>query len=247
MGCSEDKVPEDDSEAEEVEVVVKMEAGCERKKNGLVAEVLAALLASDLGLPVPEPFLVRLERDFAETIPDEGSKALAMQSLGWAFGSKKLPPQYAIFEPQLSLSEDGIPEAAEILAFDVLICNADRRVGKPNCLGNGRRLAIIDHELAFLTEGVIGWKPPWEPGGVYFAPGEHQHLFYRAVKGKMVDFQRLSDGFERMAQDRFEEYRTALPVEWQGTDVTTSGMVTYLQEMRARCADAFKHIALALR
>jgi hypothetical protein len=50
-----------------------------------------------------------------------------------------------------------------------------------------------------------------------------------------------------MAQDRFEEYRAALPAEWQGTDVTTSGMVTYLQEMRTRYADAFKHIALALR
>ena len=45
----------------DVEVVAKVSAGCERGVGGLVAEAIAAMLAADLDLPVPEPFLVRLD------------------------------------------------------------------------------------------------------------------------------------------------------------------------------------------
>jgi hypothetical protein len=46
---------------DEVEVVAKLSAGCERGVAALVSEAVTAVLAADLGLPVPEPSLVTVE------------------------------------------------------------------------------------------------------------------------------------------------------------------------------------------
>ena len=77
---------------EEVEVVAKLSARCDRGVTALVAEAIAAMLAADLDLPVPEPFLVRLEPDFVDAIADSEVAAIARNSSPLAFGSKKLPP-----------------------------------------------------------------------------------------------------------------------------------------------------------
>jgi hypothetical protein len=42
------------ADGDETEVVAKFSAGCERQVGGLVAEAIAAILAADLDLPVPE-------------------------------------------------------------------------------------------------------------------------------------------------------------------------------------------------
>lgn len=50
-------------EGESVELVAKFEHRCERRVNALIAEALAAMFAADLDLPVPDPFVVRLDPD----------------------------------------------------------------------------------------------------------------------------------------------------------------------------------------
>ena len=47
------------------------------------------MLAADLDLPVPEPFIVTVEADFIQAIPDATAKAQALNSPRVAFGSKK--------------------------------------------------------------------------------------------------------------------------------------------------------------
>lgn len=79
---------------EEIEVVAKLSASCDMEVGALVAEAIAALLAADLDLPVPEPFVVRLDADFRATIPDPEIANLARRSSPIAFGSRKLPPGY---------------------------------------------------------------------------------------------------------------------------------------------------------
>lgn len=44
--------------AEDVQLVVKFSAGCMEREKNLAIEAIAAMLAADLTLPVPEPFLV---------------------------------------------------------------------------------------------------------------------------------------------------------------------------------------------
>ena len=76
----------------EVELVVKFSGGCERGIGGLVVEAITAMFAADLELPVPEPFLVRVDPALAQLIPDLEIRDLCGVSSNVAFGSKLLPP-----------------------------------------------------------------------------------------------------------------------------------------------------------
>jgi len=231
---------------EEVELVVKFADGPERKKNGLIAEVLAAAFAADLDLPVPEPFLVRVEKDFAAAIPDSEIRQLAERSLGWAFGSRKLPPQYSTILSGVSLHQSLLSTAAEILAFDVMISNADRRPANPNCLSNSQELALYDHELAFVTEGIIGWKPPWERGGADKAILK-QHLFFPFVKGRKVNLDRLRGALEAITPGRIEEYRASLPAEWDRESGAAERILVHIRKLRDHAAAVIKQIPPLLK
>ena len=74
-------------EHEEVELVVKFASGCEFR--GLVSEVFASLIADDLDLPVPNPFLVEITEEFARAIPDREIAESITRSCGLNFGSRK--------------------------------------------------------------------------------------------------------------------------------------------------------------
>lgn len=252
IGCSEIVIPENDEDEEdsmpdEVELIVKFSQGCEAKKQGLVAEALCAMLAADLDLPVPEPFVVQVESDFVAAIPDSAIRALASESLPWAFGSRKLPAQFSTLMSGISLAQSLLPTAAEVLAFDTLIANPDRRAENPNCLSNSRELAIYDHELALQTEGVLFWRPPWEAGGVTFPNGPRRHVFLDLVKGKGLSLDRLQGALEAVTPGRVEEYRHSLPEEWGRVDAATDRMVAYIQQLRANAASAIQQITVALQ
>lgn len=55
----------------EVDLIVKFRAGCGRKDVALATEAICAMLAGDLGLPIPEPFVVKVSPDFAASIPGD--------------------------------------------------------------------------------------------------------------------------------------------------------------------------------
>jgi hypothetical protein len=74
--------------------------------------------------------------------------------------------------------------AAEILAFGVIVNNCDRLTLNPNCMFDGKSLAIFDHELAFPS-ALLGWRPPWEQGALNdVTQGPGRHLFCDPLRGK---------------------------------------------------------------
>lgn len=230
-------------DGQEIEVVVKLAAGCDLGVRSLMAEAVAAMLAADLDLPVPEPFLVMLETDFANLIANPDAKRLATQSIGWNFGSKKLPPGYVTYPAGKSLPLSLIPTATEILAFDVFIGNPDRRTDNPNLLLRGEEMAIYDHELAFFTEGVIGWKPPWHPGGI----AVQRHVLLAVLKGKKLDLARLTGAFQSLTDARLTEYRQALPATWVGDGVAVDKTFAYLRDLRDNIQEAVMQLIGALQ
>ena len=239
---------EDEEESPSVvELIVKFSDGCHNKHQGLVAEAFAAMLATDLDLPVPEAFLVQIEPEFVTAITDDNIRSMAQRSSTWAFGSKKLPPQYATIAEGIPLARDLVLLAAEILAFDQMIANFDRRADNPNCLYNGSQLAIIDHELAFPGEGLVSWRPPWQAGGVTFAPGASRHVFLDAVRRRNPDFSRLQGALEAITPGRIEEYRKSLPKEWGREDAATDRKLTYIFQLRDNAAAAIQQITTALQ
>ena len=231
---------------EEVEVVAKLSASCDRGVAALVAEAIAAILAADLDLPVPEPFLVRLEPDFIDAIADPEVAAIARKSRSIAFGSKKLPPGYTTWPVGKTIPKDALAVAAEIFAFDALIANADRRIDNPNCLFVGPDIAIIDHELAFITEGVIGWKPPWQVGALDSLRRAQSHLFTEQLRGKELNFERVAGAWTAVTDVRLSEYRGVLPTEWDAASDSANAALSHIAAVRDNLDMALQEIARVL-
>ena len=239
----------------EVELVIKFSGGCEAGIGSLLREAVAAMMAADLDLPVPEPFLVKVEVDFVATIPESDdryreAKRNAASSCGWNFGSKRLPSGFSTIFKGRTISQVLLPMAAEILAFDTFIANPDRTVKNPNCQTNGRDFAIFDHELGFRTEGVLFWKAPWEKDGIKFPKGQPDHLrhvFLDEVRGSAPDFRRLGGAFDVLTDARLDEYRSVLPPEWIGDGSDIDRIMEYVRALKQNMESAISNLSEALR
>jgi hypothetical protein len=212
------------------------------------------MMAADLDLPVPEPFIVKVEADFANTIAGADvrtrqAKTHAMASEGWNFGSKKLPPGFSVFPKSRSLPQALLQTATEILAFDTLIANPDRTAENPNCQTNGREFAIFDHELAFRTKGIIGWKSPWGKNAIAFPKGQPdriRHVFIDELRGSNPSFSRMAGAFDVLTDTRLNEYRQTLPQEWLGDGEDIDSILGYVRALRTNIEAALKNISDAL-
>lgn len=248
MGCNEISIVDGNAHAaneREIDLVVKLSAGPERKTVGLVAEVIFGSLAADLDLPVPQPYLVNVSPEFVEAVPNAEFQALARRSSEWAFGSEKLPGQYSTVSSFLPLSEELRPFAAEILVFDALIVNEDRRISNPNCLCNGRQLAIYDHELC-CPEGLLFWRPPWEDSDIRFPVGPAQHIFLDTVRKQPLNLERLQNAFAQIKPQRIDEYCKSLPSDWNVQDASVVRMIEYVKQLIAHAPRAIQNISSAL-
>lgn len=243
MSC----VQEDGSE---VDVVVKLASGCDMKQLSLATEALCAMLAADLDLPVPEPFAVEIDKELAASVPDKEARKRLESSIGWNFGSRKLPPAFGAYPRAKPLSTELVQAAVEIFAFDLFIANSDRTAANPNLLFNGREIAIYDHELALLPilkpGMILGWKAPWLPGGAR-AQGAQLHVFWEHIRGKATDLGRLGGAFESISTARLADYRQAMPTEWLADGQEFDLVFDYLAELRAKIESAIKEVQEALR
>lgn len=230
----------------EVEVVAKLSAGCDRKVTALVMEAIAAMLAADLDLPVPEPFLVSLEPEFIAGLPDETVADMARRSNPVAFGSKHLPPGYTSWPVGKAIPKDAMATAAEIFAFDALIANDDRRPVNPNCLFSGASLAIYDHEMAFFTEGIIGWQPPWVIGSLESFRQTRRHLFSEQLYGKAVNLDRLAGAWLAVTDERLAAYRAALPDAWNTASQHADQALLYIGQVRDNIEAALQEVRRAI-
>ena len=122
-----------------VDVVAKFSGGCDQGNINLAREVIAAQLARDLGLPVPEAFLIEIPPEWAATVPaDQRSKIQTSSPV--AFGSHAAAGRFRVWTPGHEISEAMLPVAAAIFVFDAIIQNPDRRsqVGQPELSDAGR-------------------------------------------------------------------------------------------------------------
>ena len=226
----------------EVEVVAKLSDGCDRKVTALVMEAIAAMLAADLDLPVPEPFLVTLENEFVAGLPDKTVADMARRSNPVAFGSKHLPPGYTSWPIGKAIPKDALATAAEIFALDALIVNDDRRPENPNCLFSGSSLAIYDHEMAFFTEGIVGWQPPWEIGSLESLKQTRRHLFSEQLCGKAVNFDRFAGAWLTVTNERLAAYRAALPGAWNAASQHADQALLYIGQVRDKIEAALQEV-----
>jgi hypothetical protein len=204
------------------------------------------MLAADLDLPVPEPVVVAFDDDFIQTLPGAAGAVVdrMRRSIRLAFGSAKLPPGFTVLPVGKSIPPTIRQQAAEIFAFDCLIQNADRRPENPNLQFDGRSFAIYDHELAFMTEGIIGWQPPWLAGSLHGT--QSRHALFAALAGRQYDWSRLDGAWETLSRKRLAEYRAVLPPEWTANNTVADQALAYLAQVRDNVRPALAEVARVL-
>ncbi|NYH49407.1 HipA family kinase [Xanthomonas arboricola] len=220
-------------DGEVVEVVAKL-GSAECGRGGLVREAYSAMLAADLDLPVSEPFVVKLSHDFISTLP--GGLASKVAANDPAFGSRFIPNLFSL-SPEKVLDTHLHFEASRAITFDAGVVNADRLVTKPNCLTDGRKILLIDHELALNVQGRgLLMLDPWIPGALHHmttAPGEH--LFYRRLKrtrpdSPVQDLSSFCNSLAGISHARISEYSQAIPPQWDVDSVSTD-IAAYLCDL----------------
>jgi hypothetical protein len=215
-----------------VEVVAKFSAGCDQGEINLAREVIGACLAGDLGLPIPEPFLIDIPPEWIETVQDAGRRSRMHASLPVAFGSRLAGNGFAAWNAGNLISDIMLPLAAAIFTFDGIIQNPDRRADNPNCLVRGDTLRIFDHELAFSHDLMLGWQPPWALGGLKPLETSGSHIFRAGLKGRPVDLAAIRAPWAGLSDARIRAYEEALPPEWSGAAAAVASATKLIRDAR---------------
>lgn len=128
-------------EADDLGTYVVKFRGAGQGRKALVAEVISAGLARNLGLAVPELVLVDVDPGLASGEPDEEVQDLLRASPGLNLGVDFLPG--ALDYDPVAFPVDPFT-AGRVLWFDAVVGNMDRSYRNPNLL-EWRGMWLIDH------------------------------------------------------------------------------------------------------
>lgn len=234
------------STGELVDVVAKFPGGG-LTKPGLIREAIGAMLAGDLGIGTPEPYVVHAGPAFIDSLRQSNTAAAVRiaEGSGIGYGSTHLTMGFQTWPSARHLEPEMLPAAAEILAFDCWFQNSDRRQENPNLLFNGTNFAVIDHELAFLYEGVLFWKPPWVHDG---ATGMvERHLFGSSLKGTAPSLDRITAALKSIGDERLSAYAEAVPPEWIEDGAALDKTLDFVREVRDNADAAAQEVLRALK
>ena len=221
-----------DAAGTEVELYAKLSARCDLGPASLAREAIAACLAGDLGLPVPQPFLVDLPAAWVASVPDADLRAAMAGSVPVAFGSRIAGSQFAAWHAGNHLRPEMVATALAIFTFDAIIQNVDRRDGNPNCLVMGDHLRIIDHELAFSHRLIIGWQPPWQIGALQGLVPPGKHIFRDQLRKHSLDFAPIRAAWFALSDGRIDGYAAALPPEWATAAADVAAAIRLIKDAR---------------
>jgi hypothetical protein len=230
----------------EVEVICKFSEGC--SIGGLIREAIATMLACDLGLPVPPPYLVQLSPEFIDAIPLPAIAASLRKGDSFGFGSTRLPDGFAQWiPPQGSMSENLEQQALDIFAFDCWLTNTDRRISNPNVLSNGKTFAIFDHELALSHDLILFWKEPWQVSSLTGTSPPIDHIFLSHLQSmSMGNLDSLGARITALTDTRIAAYAQALPPTWAAEIGIVLSIKSFIMSLRDNIAPAIVELKRAM-
>ena len=222
-------------------------AGC--PVAGLASEVITNALALDLGFSVPQAVYVDYDDDFIDAVRmvEPIIAARMKNSVRPAFGTVKLP--HGLADAQAVPADVSTAELARIWAFDCITLNPDRRTGKPNCMTDGTRIYLIDHEKALYCQllGSIVCPYPWVAGALRDGERRACHLFTAHIRGHQGALIELRDKIDVLDDAVLDGYAGLLPATWTGHEEHASRAVAYLKLLRQNLDPTFSELYGALQ
>lgn len=157
-----------------------------------------------------------------------------MRSLGAAFGSAHRAGGFTQWLPGTLIPLDLRDAAVEMVAFDVLIHNPDRRVENPNVLASREALLAFDHDAAFSfllpILGGGGADPAEDP---LLTEVVDRHVFARGLGKKIPSLEGFKARVAAVSDDDLEAIARATPLAWQ-TGLAAGKLDTIVEVMRRR-------------
>lgn len=124
--------------------------GAGQGPKALIAELIAGLLARQLGLPVPEPALIDVAPAFGRAEPDPEIQEILRGSHGLNVGARYLDGAFN-FDPFAAGDFIDSEFASALVWFDAFTTNPDRTHRNPNILIWRRTPWLIDHGAAIYA------------------------------------------------------------------------------------------------
>ena len=228
-----------------IEVVAKFSEGCDRKAVGLAMEVVAACLAFDLGLPVPQPYLLETQPAFIGTVTDPERQRIMNASSPIAFGSTEAGNGFRIWSKADRIGDDLAAQALAVFCFDAFTVNDDRRDVNPNLLVRGQDIRIIDHESSFVHNMLIGWQQPWKVGALAPLATPGHHIFFAGLKGRGIDTTPVEQAWSGITDAHLQGYRSSVPQAW-AAGAAVDDAINLIQGVRANIAAALAEVRRVL-
>ena len=204
-----------------VDCVIKLSERLGENPLPYLCEWTATAVARELGIHVPDPFVVKIGRAFAGSLPVGALRRDALASNDTAFGCRYMNG-YVQWSTAVGVHAEQRDAASLLFAFDVLAHNYDRKETNPNLMVKREDVLAIDHDLAF--EFV------YPPGRV--SPGTDPrrdvvdtHAFRSPLKGKLSDLAEFRERVGQLSDEWLQSLEAATPAEWKvgrGRDVLAS-------------------------
>jgi HipA-like protein len=221
---------------EEVEAVMKPAGWKELQISSVTKELISSVAGGLVGLPICEPFLVRVDAQLIEAIPDNGIKAQLRNCVWPAYASQFAGSQWQNWSTGDALTPERLAQGLAVLFFDAVSDNADRGGNTPNLLVKGDQLRAIDHEMCFSTTQLIGMAPPapWTPGSMdWLRHGPKKNVLLEpAAKAGDPDFGPIRAAWTGLADAEIDAILTLLPQSWVGAQALALHAIQRLKGVR---------------
>jgi HipA-like protein len=210
----------EDAEGHEVEAVLKVRTPDNADNHfgptSLACELTCSILAKALGFSVPDYAVVQVSDELAAAVSDAAIRATLTANIGPNFGSRLLEGVTDWDEDHQHATPEVLQLLEDVMCFDSVALNDDRRAGRPNLLWRGQELTLIDHSLA-LT--VFTWRPGGTNHMTLLTDAQvREHCAFKALANKGRTFAELAGRWgARIDAADLQAARAAIPAEWETT------------------------------
>lgn len=186
-------------------------------ERDIYCETFGNLLAREIGIETPEPFIVRIEKDFI----DINKKRLWEENItlkaGLGTGCEFFESGFTVVKSNMFLSKEKFEKAVLIYGFDLLTQNPDRTETNPNCAMKGDSIIAFDFEKSFsFLFPIIGQKvEPWEFSKLKLS-GTNRHVFKHNLKAKEneINWQPFIKKVKQINTEKLAELCALIPFEF---------------------------------
>jgi hypothetical protein len=167
-------------------------------------EIWANILASEFDLQVPKAALVEVNHKIIRELKLSPKFKNRNIRAGYYFGTEFLSEAH-IYTINSDFEQISDSDMIRIFAFDVLIRNADRRIGKPNLLIHKGDPILIDHELSLVFGNKIYHDFDVDDWGFLNGGSNMNHIFLEILREKyknnLIDLSILLDHLRALNPD----------------------------------------------